>query len=224
MDNKAVYIEPSKSHNKNNNEQIAVFLPESSPLEDNDVEDTLEDQPNIKSPPPNLELMLRGTRDTKTLARYSIKFYYTPEFAAATPDIPGFIKEALGVVNTGYRNSKVPLEAYSVCAEQATIRDQESSKALLWAFKNMKGSMSKLLGGADIAALLVNKMGEHQCGRGYINTVVNAGNSVSVTRKSCILGYFSLGHKHRLPLWSWPPYSARSLLYRIQNYRGLLCE
>ena len=33
------------------------------------------------------------TDDTTTVVTYSIKFYYTLQFAASTPDIPGFINQ-----------------------------------------------------------------------------------------------------------------------------------
>ena len=61
--------------------------------------------------------------DNTTTATYSIFFYYTPEFAAATPDIDTFIDHVLAETNEAYVKSQVPLVATRFCAEQATIND-----------------------------------------------------------------------------------------------------
>ena len=40
-------------------------------------------------------------KDVTTVATYSIMFYYTPEFAAITEDIPGFIDQVIAETNQG---------------------------------------------------------------------------------------------------------------------------
>ncbi len=45
--------------------------------------------------------------DLTTPVTYSIKFYYTPAFAAITPDIQGFVNQVVTEVNLGYIHSQV---------------------------------------------------------------------------------------------------------------------
>ena len=45
--------------------------------------------------------------DLTTPVTYSIKFYYTPAFAAITPDIQGFVSQVVTEVNLGYIHSQV---------------------------------------------------------------------------------------------------------------------
>ena len=132
----------------------------------------------------------KNAGDNSTIVTYSIKFYYTPEFQAATPDIEGFIDAVVDETNLGYNNSQVPLKATKLCTELATIND--STPNILNAFANMKSSATELRDTADAAALLV--LGFSYCGQGYLNTIPS-GYTVSVTRKSCALGYYSFGHE-----------------------------
>ena len=136
--------------------------------------------------------------DNTTIATYSIFVYYTPEFAASTPDIDTFIDHVLAETNEGYVNSQVPLVATRHCAEQATINDVSSASTMLSNFASMKGTSTALRGTADVAALLVNSFGiaswSTVCGIAYLNTIGN-GNTVSATMKNCALGYYSFGHE-----------------------------
>jgi hypothetical protein len=45
------------------------------------------------------QLVRAAAADNVTMATYSIKFYYTPEFAAVTPDIPGHVALILSETN-----------------------------------------------------------------------------------------------------------------------------
>jgi hypothetical protein len=47
-------------------------------------------------------MLKQGALDNTTMVNYSIKFYYTPEFAKVTPDIPGFIAQIIAETNQGY--------------------------------------------------------------------------------------------------------------------------
>lgn len=40
---------------------------------------------------------------------YSVMFYYTPQFAAITQDINGYIDQVLAETNQGYINSNIPI-------------------------------------------------------------------------------------------------------------------
>jgi len=131
-------------------------------------------------------------QDTTTLVTYTVKVYYTPEFAAVTSDIDGFIEQVIQETNQGYINSKVPLRVKALSSELATLNDLSSSSVMLSSFKTMKGTTEALRGSADAAALLVKSL--DACGRGYINTI-RSGTTVSVTKKSCALGYYSFGHE-----------------------------
>merc|ERR1719295_822190 len=138
------------------------------------------------------ELRNSGAEDTTTPATYSVMFYYTADFEAITPDIPGFIDQVLAETNQGYINSKIPLTVTKFCIEAATINDMEQSSDLLRAFYNMKSSTAELRNTADAAALL--SVDFNSCGVAYLNTW-DSGWTISVCQKSCALGYFSFGHE-----------------------------
>ena len=138
-------------------------------------------------------------KDTTTQATYSVMFYYTPEFEAATPDIPGYINEVLAETNQGYANSNIPISVTKFCIEAATINDMRDSSALLKAFASMKPSASALRNTADAAALLA--LNTKSCGVAYGNAI-SLGTTISLCKKSCARGYFSFGHElgHNLGL------------------------
>merc|ERR1719422_1325397 len=135
--------------------------------------------------------MMKNTQDAKdvtTVATYSIMFYYTPEFAAITEDIPGFIDQVIAETNQGYENSEVPIRVTKFCSEAATINDQSDPGALLMNFANMKGSAAALRNTADAAALLVANT--DACGVAYLGTYID-GWTVSLATKDCAVGYYS---------------------------------
>ena len=51
-------------------------------------------------------LLAQGEADQTTISTYSVSFYYTREFAAATDDIPLFVSQVVAETNQGYINSK----------------------------------------------------------------------------------------------------------------------
>ncbi len=134
----------------------------------------------------------QAVSDTTTIVTYTVKVYYTPQFAAATADIEGFVDQVIQETNQGYINSNVPLRVKLHCTELATINDNTAGTTILSEFKVMKGTTENLRGTADAAALLVNNFG--YCGVAYMNTI-SSGNTVSVTAKNCALGYYSFGHE-----------------------------
>ena len=142
---------------------------------------------------PNRMLRSKHTsKDNTTQVTYSVMFYYTPEVAASTADIPGFIDQVLAETNQGYINSQIPITVTSFCIEQASINDIASPSTALSAFANMKSSLAELRNTADAAALIVNSF--DACGIAYLATY-NSGLTVSVTAKGCAVGYFSFGHE-----------------------------
>jgi len=137
-------------------------------------------------------LSLEDNRQSKPT--YSIFFYYTPEFKANTPDIDGFLDQVLAETNQGYMNSGVDLIATKFCAEEATIGDGTDFYATFSSFKTMKGDITTLRGTADFAALLTSQAVQNICGLGSLN-VVSSGNTVTLTAKTCAVGYYSFGHE-----------------------------
>ena len=135
---------------------------------------------------------LPKSRSIKGSYTYSIMFYYTAEFAAATPNIEDFIDQMIAETNQGYANSEIPITATKLCQELATVPDQTDARALLREFKQMKGTVSELRNTADAAALL--SVDISHCGMAYMATATS-GNTLSVTKKSCALGYYSFGHE-----------------------------
>lgn len=170
----------------------------------------------------------RAVRDTTTMVTYSVKFYYTPEFAAIVGDIEGLIDQIITETNTGYANSNVPLKMVKHCIEPATIHDEPNSFMLLKRFEKMKSTVTELRGTADVAALLVGDT--DSCGVAYMNTL-RSGYTVSVSKKVCAQGYYSFGHEvgHNIGLAHDPrtsrnrvfPYGHGHLIKKGRARRGL---
>jgi len=123
---------------------------------------------------------------------YSVKVYYTPEFAASTPKLDDYIKLAIAETNQGYMSSGVNLRVKLHCTEMATIHDQINAHDMIRNFKHMKGSVKRLRGSADAAVLLTNDLST--CGTGSFNTL-GSHETISVSCKECAIGYFSFGHE-----------------------------
>ena len=137
-------------------------------------------------------LDLTNTRDITTIVTYTVKVYYTPQFAASTADVDAFIDQVIQETNLGYLNTRVPLRVKALCSEQATVNDISDPRTMILTFARMKGNYAALRGSADAAALLVNSFGA--CGIGALNSI-SSGATITVTRKSCALGYYSFGHE-----------------------------
>ena len=125
----------------------------------------LEDQEVESKSRKRFKLRRLDFEDTTTPATYSVMFYYTPDFEATTPDIPGFIDQVLAETNQGYVNSQIPLTAAKFCVKAATINDMQNSRYLLRAFARMKPSQIALRNTADAAVLLAANF--NNCGMTY---------------------------------------------------------
>ena len=135
------------------------------------------------------------TGDSGGMVEFSVMIYYTPEFAAITSDIPGFVDQVLAETNQGYANSNIPMTIKLHCIEQASISDTASSSALMLSFMAMKKmSAAALRHSADAAVLFVASMGNY-CGRAHSINSIGSGHTISVCAKSCALGYFTFGHE-----------------------------
>ena len=133
--------------------------------------------------------------DKENVALFSIKFYYTRAFKNRTPDIDGFIKQAVAKTNLAYLNSGVPLGAFTLCSEEApSIKDGTDSNAALKAFSKLKGSVEALRGTADTAVLLVHSLSDTSCGIGRMKAFTSK-ETISVVVKSCAENQFTLAHE-----------------------------
>jgi len=129
---------------------------------------------------------------------YSIMFYYTPEFAAATPNIADYLDQVVAEMNQGYANSKIDITVTKFCQELATVSEATTSDAdMLEAFRDMKGTGSEgrkaLRNTADAAHLMVLKNTQY-CGVAYLAKPMY-GWTVGVTQKPCALGHYTVGHE-----------------------------
>ena len=94
-------------------------------------------------------LVKQAHADNTTMVSYSVAFYITPDFAAATPDPVGFINQVIMETNQGYANSLVPLTVTMHCVVLADINDESSASSMLSSFANMKPTAAELRSGAD---------------------------------------------------------------------------
>ena len=125
-------------------------------------------------------------------------FYYTPEFAAVTPNIEDFIDQAMATLNQGYANSKIPITATKFCSALSTISEEEVGNAKrLGSFRKSKGhsieGYDALRNTADVAVLLVK--GYNMCGTAYQHSALNKRRPFSVVKKTCAIGGYTLGHE-----------------------------
>ena len=114
-----------------------------------------------------MSLVEAGARDTSTVVTYSVMIYYTPDFAAVTPDIEGWVDQVLAETNEGYINSQIPVRITKLCIEQTTFNDNDIVD--ITTFRDMKGSVSALRNSADSAFLLSVSLPGY-CGVGYLAT------------------------------------------------------
>jgi len=130
--------------------------------------------------------------DTTTIVTFSVKFYYTPQFAAVTADVDGFINQAIAVTNQGFINSKAPLRVQS-CGSEKTTFDEVVNNNIMWAkFTKYKGTAKELRDTADAAALLVST--SDVCGLGNMDATGN-GETITLNSKGCVLTQYVLGHE-----------------------------
>merc|ERR1711892_780091 len=138
------------------------------------------------------ELIQQGMDDATTIVEYSIKYYYTIEFAEATDDIELYFDQVVAETNQGYINSNIPVRVKIFCIEATTLNDEEQSSTLFTKFVYYKGTAEALRGSADAAALLFIKTSS--CGRGYVDSW-DSGRTITIQSKGCALGYYTMGHE-----------------------------
>ena len=125
--------------------------------------------------------------DLTTPVSYSIKFYYTREFAQVTKDIDGFIDHSVTRTNQAYINSHVPLSAFVLCQEVARgLEEAGTAKQMLERFAQLKGSIEELRDTADVAVLLTSRLVGGYCGRASSLTGYKTRDTLSVVQKSCL--------------------------------------
>jgi len=145
-------------------------------------------------------LLAKGIKDKTTMVTYTIKVYYTPEVKKANKDVPTMVNNIIATTNQGYINSKIPIRLKLHCLE-VTTKTEAQGMNNIDTFSEHKGSMAKLRGSADTAALLIQKVGQW-CGVGYVqpgDQKVKVANlpftTASVTVVSCGLGTYTFGHE-----------------------------
>merc|ERR1711931_154420 len=149
-------------------------------MKEGEVEDDIDSDNDIDT------LDMRAADDTTTIVTY---------------DIDGFLDQVIQETNQGYINSKVPLRVKLLCHEEAP--GTFSSHNAINEFERIKGGKGgkggngvdykAILGSADQAALLLKDYGG--CGRARGINMIPSGKMISVTKKSCALGYYSFGHE-----------------------------
>merc|ERR1711892_694903 len=136
----------------------------------------------------------QGIDDDTTIAEYSIRIYYTQEFAKATTDIPLYMDQVIAELNQGYINSKIPVRAKLFCVEATTLNDEPDTHKLLEKFINYKGTLEALRGSADAAALYYIR--SNYCGVGAMDAW-RTGGTITANMKACnaewVLGH-EVGH------------------------------
>ena len=80
-------------------------------------------------------LIESGKTDKTTVVTYTVKFYYTPQFAKVTDDIPLTVAGIVADTNQAYINSEIPIRVRAHCIEEADIgeivRSTRTSMALV---------------------------------------------------------------------------------------------
>lgn len=159
---------------------------------DGDAEAVGESEREIFSNRDANALRQQGIDDDDTIVTFSVKYYYTRQFAEVTDDIELYMDQVTAETNQGYINSLIPVRIKIHCIEAAELDDNNDGSAMLTSFRNYKGNVEALRGGADAAALLLGDFA--YCGIGYLDSW-RTGNTVTAQQKSCALGYYTMGHE-----------------------------
>ena len=89
-------------------------------FEEEEISAEFEEDYVINLPPPRPETRVTsGSNEGQRT--YSVMFYYTPEFAAATANLEDFIDQVIAETNQGYANSEIPVTVTKFCMEEATM-------------------------------------------------------------------------------------------------------
>ena len=84
-------------------------------------------------------LLAQGRKDTTTMARVSVNFYYTPNYKSKIgKDVEGHIENLVAEANKVFKNSKIPVEIYSFCTQQLKIAE---NKRMIDNFRYSKGNI-----------------------------------------------------------------------------------
>jgi len=167
-------------------------LKEKADLENDEDDDTVLEVPAVRRSSSFFsnrnpeDLRQKGIDDNTTIVTISVKYYYTQDFAETFDDnngIDDFFDELTDLTNQGYIDSKIPVRLISHCIEATNLRDVYDSSKMLDTFTYMKGSVEKLRGSADAAALFVKKF--KGCGKAYLDGW-RSGLTISVQEKSCV--------------------------------------
>ena len=131
-------------------------------------------------------LIQQGRDDSTTVVTYSVMFYYTPEFASITDDIPLLVSlvrtlsnknmthmnfQMIAETNQGYINSGIPLRIRSHCIAAATLHDHPHYITMINQFRflivviesfsqiyfSQYKPIDELRNSADAAVLLIKK-------------------------------------------------------------------
>jgi len=156
---------------------------EALPVLKEDMRDAVPDRKAAK--------LQQGKEDNSTIVTYSVMFYYTIEFAAATEDIDLYVAQVVADTNQGYINSKIPLRVKAHCIEAANLHDIYNSQDMVHKFSCYK-SQKELLNSADAATLLISNY--DNCGRAFQNTFM-VGDNWSTSTKYCALNIHTFGHE-----------------------------
>ena len=91
---------------------------EKETVKENDIDD---DIVYGKTQPMNWVEYFWGTRDQTSIATFTVKFYYTEEFAKSTFDIEGWTDSSIALINQAMINSLVPVRMKKFATEMAMI-------------------------------------------------------------------------------------------------------
>jgi len=119
---------------------------------------------------------------------FSLKAYYTNQFAMVTEDIDLYFKSVIEFTNEGYKNSKIPIRIELACTEHLDFNDDEGP----WKFTSM-ATRDLVTGGADAAGIWVHDWRPIKvCGLGHFGGERGV-EFFSMQAKTCAME--TLGHE-----------------------------
>ena len=146
-------------------------------------------------------------REDTTIAHFSIKFYYTPEFEASfskIEEIDVYIFDLVDKLNVAFINSNVFMRASIYCIEKATIDETGGMDVIFYRFLFMKPSpqiipslyhiesFANVRGSADAAYLLVYNT-TTDCGVAPGYSGIESGQTLAMGTKGC--GHATFAHE-----------------------------
>jgi len=143
-----------------------------------------------------MDLRKKGIMDSTNYAEFTVKFYYNQEFKKNVDNIDMYFQEIMMRTNQGFANSNIPvlMKLHPKIEEVKFKEGNFSYRSYLERFSRIKGKIpAKLLDGADIASLMIEKT-NNACGITWL-AAWRFGEPFTVQTRECARNELTFAHE-----------------------------